>query len=208
MINDNFALTGALTIAINNEVVQKTENLVVLVGKKWVANRLTDQSAPVTATAFVPGTIYTILTLGTTTTAQWNTAGVTGTAVVGTTFTATAVTLGTGTARSHTQKAEMSHMAIGTDTTPNSGATVVAAGDTALVTEADRNTLSIDGGVVTNNTITYECTWAAADGTGAITEAGIFNASTAGDMFARTKFAVVNKGALDSMTITWTITVS
>ena len=49
---------------------------------------------------------------------------------------------------------------------------------------------------------------AATDGTGAITEAGIFNASTGGDMFARTKFAVVNKGAADSMTITWTITVS
>jgi len=207
MIQDNFALTGALTIALNGEVVQETKNLVVTIGKRWVANRLTDQSATVTATAFVPGTIYTILTLGTTTTAQWNTAGVTGTAVVGTTFTAIAVTLGTGTARSHTQKAEMSHMAIGTDTNPISTHPVVV-GDTALVTEADRNTLTIDGGVVATNTIQYACTWAANDGTGAITEAGIFNASSAGDMFARTKFAVVNKGAADSMTITWTITVS
>ena len=156
MINDNFALTGALTIAVNNEVVQKTENLVVLVGKKWVANRLKD----------------------------------------------------TGTSPTHTIKSQMTHMAIGKDTTPNSGATVVNASDTTLVTEIDRNALTTAGGVVTDNTITYECTWAAADGTDAITEAGIFNASTGGDMFARTKFAVVNKGAADSMTITWTITVS
>jgi len=98
-------------------------------------------------------------------------------------------------------------MAIGTDTNPISTHPVVV-GDTALVTEADRNTLTIDGGVVATNTIQYACTWAANDGTGAITEAGIFNASSAGDMFARTKFAVVNKGAADSMTITWTITVS
>jgi hypothetical protein len=156
MINDNFALTGALTIAVNNEVVQKTENLVVLVGKKWVANRLKD----------------------------------------------------TGTSPTHTIKSEMSHMAIGKDTTPNSGATIVNAANTTLVDEVDRNTLTVDGGTVTDNTIEYACTWAAGDGTAAITEAGIFNASTAGDMFARTKFAVVNKGAADSMTITWTITVS
>ena len=45
-------------------------------------------------------------------------------------------------------------------------------------------------------------------GTGAITEAGIFNASSSGTMLCRTVFSVVNKGASDSMTITWTVTVS
>jgi hypothetical protein len=40
----------------------------------------------------------------------------------------------------------------------------------------------------------------------AITEAGIFNASTAGTMLCRTVFPVVNKGDNDTMTITWTIT--
>jgi len=209
MINDNLALTGTLTIKVNDKVVQETKNLVVTVGKKWVANRLRDTSSSVAATAFVPGTFYTILTLGTTTTAQWNTAGVpTGTtAVVGTTFTATTAGVGTGTVRAHTQKAEMSHMAIGTDTNPI-GTHPVVAGNTTLVTELDRNTLTTDGGIATSTAIKYECTWAATDGTGAITEAGIFNASTAGDMFARTKFAVVNKGADDTMSITWTITVS
>jgi len=44
MINDNFALTGALTIAVNNEVVQETNNLVVTAGKEWVADRMNNGS--------------------------------------------------------------------------------------------------------------------------------------------------------------------
>ena len=44
--------------------------------------------------------------------------------------------------------------------------------------------------------------------TGAITEAGLFNASSSGTMLCRTVFSVVNKGASDAMTITWTVTVS
>jgi len=42
----------------------------------------------------------------------------------------------------------------------------------------------------------------------AITEAGIFNAASSGDMLCRTVFAVLNKAAADSMVITWTITLS
>ena len=220
MINDNFALTGALTIAVNNEVVQKTRNLVVTSGKEWVAKRMAGQDS------------------------------------------------------------NMTHMAIGT------GTTAAAAAQTALVTELERNAMTVSGGTVSTNTIEYAATYAAGDGTGAITEAGIFDTvgskvddiavsaggtgytsaptvtftggggtgatatatvsggvvtavtvtgvgsgytsaptigftggagsgatATAsmkegGDMLARTKFAVVNKGADDSMTITWTITVS
>ncbi len=220
MINDNLALTGALTIAINNEVVQKTKNLVVTSGKEWVADRMKGANSA------------------------------------------------------------MSHMAIGT------GTVAADAADTGLGTELERNALTVAGGTVSANTIVYAATYAAGDGTGAITEAGIFDtvgskvddanvtaggtgytsaptvvftggagtgaagtavltsgvvtsvtmtaggtnytsaptvsftggagtgaAATAtmkegGDMLARTKFAVVNKGAADSMTITWTITVS
>ena len=140
MINDNLALTGALTIAVNDVVVQETNNLVVTAGKNWVADRMND--------------VNTVMT----------------------------------------------HMALGT------GTTAAAAGDTTLVTELDRNVLTST--TVVNNTIAYACTWAAGDGTGAITEAGIFDASSAGDMLARTVFSVVNKGAADSITITWTITIS
>ena len=101
-----------------------------------------------------------------------------------------------------TTKTAMSHMAIGT------GSTAAAAGNTTLVTELDRNALTST--TVTNNAVAYVATYAAGDGTGAITEAGLFNASSGGDMLCRTVFAsgVVNKGSADSMTITWTITVS
>jgi len=45
-------------------------------------------------------------------------------------------------------------------------------------------------------------------GSGAITEAGVLNAASSGTLLCRTVFSVVNKGASDSMTITWTITIS
>jgi len=94
----------------------------------------------------------------------------------------------------------MTHMALGT------GTNAAAVGDTTLQTEIDRNALTST--TVSTNTIAYSCTWAAGDGTGAITEAGLFDAASGGDMLARTVFSVVNKGASDSITITWTITIS
>jgi len=61
-----------------------------------------------------------------------------------------------------------------------------------------------------DNVITYVATYAPGVGTGAITEAGIFNDSAAntGDLLCRTTFLVVNKAIDDSMVITWTITIS
>ena len=141
MISDNLKLTGNLTIAVNNEIVQETKNLVVTAGKNFVASRMKD-----------------------------------------------------------TTKAAMTHMAVGT------GTTAAAAGNTTLVSETDRNALTST--TVTNNAIAYVATWAAGDATAALTEAGIFNASSGGDMLCRTVFSVVNKGASDRMTITWTVTVS
>lgn len=141
MISDNLKLTGNLTIAVNNEIVQETKNLVVTAGKNFVASRMKD-----------------------------------------------------------TTKAAMTHMAVGT------GTTAAAAANTTLVSETDRNALTST--TVTNNEIAYVATWAAGDATAALTEAGIFNASSGGDMLCRTVFSVVNKGASDSMTITWTVTVS
>ena len=142
MINDDLKLTGAVSIALNGEVVQENENLVVTAGKDWVADRMNNANTV------------------------------------------------------------MTHMEIG------SGSTTAAVGQTTLVTAVDRNALTST--TVTANAIAYVGTWAAGDGTGAIIEAGIFDASSGGDMLARTVFTsgVVNKGAADSMTITWTITVS
>ena len=98
--------------------------------------------------------------------------------------------------------AEMSHMAIGSaDTAP-------AAGNTALATELNRIALTTDGGTVSNNTVQYDASWTSAAAAYAIKEAGIFNASTGGTMLARTTFAVINKGTDDTVSISWTITVS
>ena len=45
-------------------------------------------------------------------------------------------------------------------------------------------------------------------GTGAVTEAGIFNAGSGGTMLCRTTFPAVNKASGDSIAITWVVTVS
>lgn len=94
----------------------------------------------------------------------------------------------------------MSHMAVGSSTTAPAGA------DTALGGELGRVALtsSSSSGAV----VTYTASFPAGTGTGAVVEAGIFNASSAGTMLCRTTFAVVNKGANDGMSITWTVTVS
>lgn len=141
MLNDGLKLTGKLSIAINNEVVQEIPNVVVTDGKGYVASRMKDA----TATA-------------------------------------------------------MSHMAIGTDST------AAAASDSALGSESGR--VSLTSTTVTNNEVEYVATFGAGTGTGAITEAGILNAASSGTLLCRTVFSVVNKGAADSMTITWTVTVS
>jgi hypothetical protein len=99
-----------------------------------------------------------------------------------------------------TTKAAMSHMAIGTVST------AAAASDSALGGQANREALT--SATVAGTTITYIATFGAGSGTGAITEAGLFNASSAGDMLCRTVFAVINKGQNDAMTISWSVTVS
>ena len=94
----------------------------------------------------------------------------------------------------------MSHMGIGT------GSSAAASSDTTLGTEAARQALTST--TVNNNAVSYVASFAAGTGTGAITEAGILNAGSSGTLLCRTVFSVVNKGASDSMTITWTITIS
>ena len=104
-----------------------------------------------------------------------------------------------------TSAAAMSHMAIGTGTTAANTA------QTALVTESARVALTSSTVVtttVTNDSAQYIATFGPGEGTAAITEAGIFNAASAGTMLARTVFPVINKGALDTLSLTWKITVA
>ena len=95
--------------------------------------------------------------------------------------------------------AVMSHMALG------SGAATAASGNTALGTELGR--IALTSTTVTNNAIAFSATFTAGVGTGAVTEAGLFSASTGGTMLCRTVFSVVNKEAADTMSITWTVTI-
>jgi hypothetical protein len=103
-----------------------------------------------------------------------------------------------------TTKGAMSHMALG------SGTTAAAASQTDLVSilgsrEAlDSTTISGSN----SEKIVYVSAFEAGDATGAVTEAGIFNAASSGDMLCRTVFNVVNKAADDTMSVTWTITLS
>ena len=94
----------------------------------------------------------------------------------------------------------MSHMAIGTATT------TPIVGDTTLGTEAGR--VGVSAFTASTNTVTTTATFPAGTGTGAITEAGILNAASAGSLLCRTTFPVVNKAAGDSIAITWVVTVS
>ena len=101
-------------------------------------------------------------------------------------------------------KSVMSHMAVG------SGTSAAAAGDTdlgnLLGSRKALDSTTISG--ANNESVIYVCTFSPGEGTGAVTEAGIFNAASSGDMLCRTVFAVVNKAATDTMVITWTITLS
>lgn len=98
----------------------------------------------------------------------------------------------------------MSHMALG------SGTTAASAGDTdlgSLLGSRKALTSSTQSGS-NNESIIYVATFDPGEGTGAVTEAGIFNAVSSGVMLCRTVFPVVNKQAADTLQITWTVTLS
>ena len=143
---DTLKATGELEIVVRDEAGKiketiKAKNLVVTVGKNYIASRMTSGATTV-----------------------------------------------------------MSHMAIGTSTsTP-------AVANTTLGTEAGR--VALASFTASGNAVTSTATFPAGTGTGAITEAGIFNASSAGTMLCRTTFPVVNKAAGDSIAVTWVVTVS
>ena len=98
--------------------------------------------------------------------------------------------------------AAMTHMEVGT------GTTAAAVGDTTLQTAVASSRVTLTSATASTNSVAYVATFPAGTGTGALTEAGIFNASSAGTMLCRTVFSVINKGAADTLGITWTVTVN
>ena len=101
-------------------------------------------------------------------------------------------------------QAAMGWIAVGTD------ATAADAANTALGAEAGR--VAASPTIVTtdtaNDTSQLIAVFPAGTATGALVEAAVLNAASAGTLLSRVTFAVVNKGALDGMTITWQVKIS
>lgn len=97
----------------------------------------------------------------------------------------------------------MNAIAVGT------GLTAAAATQTALVAELARGAATYAHTAGTK-IFTFVTTFAAGTGTGAITEAGVFNSTTAssGIMLDRVVFDVINKGAADTLQVTFTFTMA
>ncbi len=98
-------------------------------------------------------------------------------------------------------EAALGFMAVGT----GSGQTSASTG---LAVQLDINALTstTQGAAAADNDVVYVGDWAAGDGTGAITEAGIFLASNNTSLNYYADFAVINKLAADTLQITWTVT--
>ena len=79
--------------------------------------------------------------------------------------------------------------------------------DKALGAELHRNQFTVNGNR-NGAQVTYKAVFGAGEGTGAVTEVGIFNDASAGTMLNRATFAVVNKAPTDSLEITWVITIN
>jgi len=82
------------------------------------------------------------------------------------------------------------------------------AGDSTLDAFIAASRTANDSATTAAADVVYVCTLGAGVGTGAITEAGLFNVVTANttDLILYDDFSVINKGAGDSLVITWTLT--
>lgn len=102
-----------------------------------------------------------------------------------------------------TPTAPWNNIAIGT------GSAAPAAGDTALVSETDRkNDAQAQYTTTSGKQLMLEVSFGPGEGTGNVAESGLFNAGSGGDMLARQTFTTISKGASDTLTVTWTITLS
>lgn len=95
----------------------------------------------------------------------------------------------------------MNYTAVGT------GSTTASATQTALVSELKRKSATYAHTKGTKS-LTLTTTFAAGEATGAITEAGIINASSGGTLLDRVTFPVINKGAEDELTTKFIFTFS
>ena len=87
-------------------------------------------------------------------------------------------------------------------------ARTAAAGDTALSTEVETRASTNNGSTVTTTQTndTYQCIQTTtATASRSVDEAGLFDASSAGNMFVSATFAVVSLASGDSLQLTWKV---
>jgi hypothetical protein len=96
-------------------------------------------------------------------------------------------------------KNPISHMAIGTGTTAANSADIGL--EIPKASRVVASSITAVAGVVTVVT-----TFAGSTHAGIITEAGLFNSLTAGEIISRVVFAPYVLGSSDALTITWTLT--
>lgn len=140
-MNETISLVGEVKILLNNKVVVQKKNLIVQVGKNFLANAVISNST----SPFV------------------------------------AIAVGTGT-------------------------TAATVNDTTLQSEIYRSVYTSSS--VVGNVITLTSVFSAGVATGSLSEAGIFNnAVSGGTMLSHVVFSTISKLSVDTLTLTWTITV-
>lgn len=114
----------------------------------------------------------------------------------------------------NTGLAKIAQLLAGTSSSPieyigiGTGTTSPAVGNTALETPVGsrkQGTRSVVTTDIANDTLRVEVMFNSGEGTGAITEAGLFDAVSAGAMFSRQVFGVITKASADSLQVTWEI---
>jgi hypothetical protein len=66
--------------------------------------------------------------------------------------------------------------------------------------------VALSSNTASGGVLTMVANWTAGAATGSWSEAGVFSAITAGTMMSRAVFTTINKGASDTLQITWTYT--
>jgi hypothetical protein len=89
------------------------------------------------------------------------------------------------------------HMGVGTS------GTAPAAGDTTITGETR---VALTSKTRSTNVVTYVGDWGAGVATGTLQEAGLWDASSSGNLVGRATFSSVVKGAADTLKVTWTWT--
>lgn len=90
------------------------------------------------------------------------------------------------------------HMGVGTS------GTAATVGDTTITSETR---VALTTKTRSTNVLTLVGDWAAGSATQSNQEAGVWDASTAGNLLARATYSAINKGANDTLKITWTWTI-